>query len=159
MLLTFNPAFMAACDPLDVHFAIKTRHLVWDSKCFLFFFHFLVGRLGFYFHETIIEKSRPPTSLIVLFNAAGLLYVWLGVLRQNFNHVRWLSKFACLLFMAYKEHMQKDRAGNTAEPAYSCARSRLSSPHCPQKISNTITTGMSHCCTSWYFFLNNHDGG
>jgi len=38
----------------------------------LFFFHFLVGRLGFYFHETIIEKSRPPTSLIVLFNAAGL---------------------------------------------------------------------------------------
>jgi len=37
---------------------------------------FLLVGFVLIFHETILEKSCPPTSLIVLANAAGLVCTW-----------------------------------------------------------------------------------
>jgi len=62
-----------------------------------------------------------------------ILYVWTGVPMKNNNHARWLSKFACLLFMAHNKHISKGRAGNVAEPTWNRAQSWLYLPHCPRQ--------------------------
>jgi hypothetical protein len=55
--------------------SLETRHLVWDSNNLFFIFHFSVGLLSFFFLRNNLKKSWPPTSLIVLTNAVGLVVV------------------------------------------------------------------------------------
>jgi len=52
--------------------SLETRHLVLGLNSFFFFFLVLVGWPSFFFSRNKVEKSWPPTSLIVLASAAGL---------------------------------------------------------------------------------------
>ena len=59
MLFRYNPAFTAACVPLDVHFARNSPFGVRLETVFIIFFTFLLFGPVCFFYKTKLKKVGP----------------------------------------------------------------------------------------------------